>query len=73
MRGELPQLDPPVIDEDGMHFLLPGTPPDQETLDRLSMLYQQQIRNSPLWDEMVREFGAEKAEEMLREFRAEVR
>jgi len=39
----------------------------------MTQLYQEQIRNSPLWDEMVREFGPEKAEELLREFRAELR
>jgi hypothetical protein len=61
------------MEDDGCHTLLPGTPPDQPTLDRLTKRYQQQIRNSPLWDEMVREFGLQKAEQLLREFRAELR
>jgi hypothetical protein len=33
--------------------------------------YQNQVRSSPLWDEMVNEFGKEKAEELLKEFKAE--
>jgi len=35
--------------------------------------YQQRIRESPLWDEMVREFGEEEAERILKEFRVEIR
>jgi hypothetical protein len=35
--------------------------------------YQKQIRNSPLWDEMVQKYGKEKAEKLLKEFKAEVR
>ena len=61
------------FDDEGLHALLPGQPPDQATLERLTQQYQQQIRNSPMWDEMVREFGAKKAEELLRQCRAELR
>lgn len=35
--------------------------------------YQQEIRESALWDEMVREFGEEEAERILRKFRVEIR
>jgi hypothetical protein len=35
--------------------------------------YQKQIRNSPLWDERVQEFGEEEAEKLLKEFKAESR
>jgi len=35
--------------------------------------YQQGIRESPLWDEMVREFGEEEAERLLTKFRDEIR
>ncbi len=58
---------------DGLHALLPGTPPSPETLDEMTRAYQQNIRESPLWEEMVREFGEEEAERLLREFRVEVR
>jgi len=35
--------------------------------------YQKQIRNSPLWDEMVQQFGEKKAEKLLKEFQVKLR
>jgi hypothetical protein len=35
--------------------------------------YQKQIRNSPLWAEMVQKYRKEKAEKLLKEFKAEIR
>jgi len=35
--------------------------------------YQQKIRESALWDEMIREFGEKEAEGILRKFRVEIR
>lgn len=72
-RPQTPSEMPAWMDDEGLHAMLPGTPPDQETLDRMTQLYQEQIRNSPMWHEMVREFGLEKAEELLRQCRAELR
>ena len=66
LAGELPVW----MDEHGMHAMIPGIP-DPETFEQLTQLYQQKIRNSPLWDEMVSEFGLEKAEQLLKEFRAQ--
>lgn len=43
----------------------------RETVDEMTRLDQQKIRNSPLWDEMA--FGEEEAERLLRQFRAEVK
>lgn len=61
-------------DEKGqVHSLLPGPPPTPEKLEEMSKVYQEQIRKSPLWEIMVKEFGAEKAEELLKECRAELR
>jgi hypothetical protein len=61
---------PMWMDEQGLHAMVPGSPaPD--TFERLTELYQQKIRNSPLWDEMVSEFGLAKAEQLLKEFRAQ--
>jgi hypothetical protein len=59
--------------EDGIDALLPGTPPDQQTLQRMTRAYQEQIRKSPIWDDMVREFGPAKAEALLKQCRAELR
>jgi len=50
-----------------------GMRPSIEEQERLSKEYQQSIRKSPLWKQMVTEYGKEKAEKMLEEFRVEVR
>ncbi len=60
-------------DNDGIHFAAPGSPPSQEQLEKMTKEYQKQIRSSPLWDEMVQKYGKEKAEKLLKEFKAEVR
>ena len=61
------------LEGDGLHVLLPGTPPSPERLDEMTGSYQQKIRESPLWAEMVRELGEEEAERILKEFRVEMR
>ena len=63
----------PWLERDGLHALLPGSPPSPEMLDDMTRRYQQKIRKSPLWDEMIGEFGEEEAERILRKFRVEVR
>ncbi len=60
-------------DNDGINFAAPGSPPSPERLEKMTKEYQKQIRNSPLWDEMVQKYGKEKAEKLLKEFKAEVR
>ncbi len=57
------------IDRDGFHVVAPGLPPTQEQLEQMAKAYQKQIRTSPLWKEMVQEFGKEKAEELLQQCR----
>ena len=59
--------------EGGLHTLMPGKPPSKKKLEEMTKKYQQEIRNSPLWDQMLIEFGKEKAEELLKEFRVETR
>ena len=63
---------PTWMEDDGMHVLIPneGQAPDLESMSRT---YQDKIRHSPLWDTMVAEFGAEKAERMLKEFKVELK
>ncbi len=34
--------------------------------------YQEKIRQSPMWDEMVKEYGHKKAEELLKQCKAEL-
>jgi hypothetical protein len=66
------QPPPAWLQEDGLRALLPGRPPDPQTLEAMTCRYQEQIRNSPVWDELVREFGAQRAEVLLRDFRVEL-
>ena len=66
---------------DGMHAQIPGEAPSAEEQAAMTKEYQQQIRNSPLWTEMVHAYGEEEAEQMLRnvhrtgvkKFRVEIR
>lgn len=60
-------------DDDGLHTLVPGETPRAEQLDEMSRVYQQKIRQSPLWQEMLDEFAPAEAERLLKQFRAELR
>ena len=59
--------------EDGLHVLSPGTAPSAQQLREATEKYQKNIRNSPIWDAMIKEFGEDRAEEMLKEFRVELK
>ena len=61
------------MDNEGMHVAAPGSAPTPEQLQKMTEEYQQQIRNSPIWDMMVKEFGKKKAQEMLKEFQVKRR
>ena len=60
IRHNSPQIDPeslPVVwqDEKGqIHALAPGEPPTQDQLDEMSRIFQEQIKKSPLWQDMIR-------------------
>ena len=41
--------------------------------DRLTTNFQKEIRNSEIWDQMVAEFGEERANELLKEMKADVK
>jgi uncharacterized protein YaaW (UPF0174 family) len=41
--------------------------------DKLTENFQKELRNSEIWDQMVAEFGEEKAEQILRECKADVK
>jgi len=55
------------VDKDGFHCTGEGTPPSDEDYEQMTQDYQKRIRNSPMWDEWVKQFGKKKAEEMLKE------
>ncbi len=61
------------LDEEGMHFIQPGQPPTEEELEAMTKTYQEKIRNSPLWPEIVAQLGEEEAEKALQGCRAELR
>ena len=41
--------------------------------DRMTSNFQKELRNSEIWDQMVAEFGEKKAEQILKECKAEVK
>jgi hypothetical protein len=55
--------------EEGIHAVGIGEVPSAEELAVMTAAYQAQIRNSPLWDQMLKEFGEQQAAEMLKEFK----
>ena len=63
---------PMWMDEQGVHAMIPGERPDAETLERMTKVYQQKIRQSPMFDEMVNTYGAAEAEALLLQCRAEL-
>lgn len=52
-----------------MHTIMPGEAPSETQLEEMTREYQKQIKNSPLFEMMVKEYGKEKAEELLKECR----
>jgi len=61
---------PMWMDEEGVHALFPGQQPPPEFLDLLTENFQKELRNSPMWDQMVQQFGEEEAEKLLKQCRA---
>ena len=56
---------------DGIHMLLPGVP-TPELLEKLSQNFQEQLRRSPLWNELIKQYGQERAEQILQQCRAQL-
>ena len=72
VQSKRPMPPAPWLDEDGIHITHPALVPSQEDLEEMTRTYQNQIRNSPIWDKMIEELGKEKAEEILQQCRAEL-
>ncbi|MEN8180827.1 MAG: SEC-C metal-binding domain-containing protein [Pseudomonadota bacterium] len=70
---ESPKGSEPWMDEEGMHILGKGASPSPEEQERMTNEYQKKIKKSPMWEMMVREYGEEKAEVMLKEFQVQVK
>jgi hypothetical protein len=75
-RQKLKNHSPETVfwpEADGLHALVPGVPPNPEMLAEMTRVYQENIRNSPLWELIVQQYGPEMAEKILKECRVEVR
>ena len=59
-------------DEEGIHLIASGElqPGDEK---QLTENFQKQIRNSPLWGQMVSDFGERKATALLKQFKAQIK
>jgi hypothetical protein len=74
-RGKGESLpDPFWEDAEGIHtsFLVPGEPPP-DAAERMSVEFQKRIRNSPIWQQMVDQFGEAEAERLLKQCKAEIK
>ncbi len=74
-RAPTPPILPPLtwMDDEGMHLLASETAPSPDQLEEMTKKFQEGIRKSPMWEEMVRTFGKEKAEELLLQCRAKLK
>ena len=59
-------------EDDGIHYITPGVPPSPEKIEEMTRDYQNNIRNSEMFDMWVRDFGIAKAEELLQECRVKI-
>ena len=60
-------------DDGGVHAVVAGEALSEEMRDELTKEFQMKIRQSPLWDEKVRQFGAKKTNQLLKQCRTELR
>jgi len=58
---------------DGYHAFIAGVRPSESELEKMTAEYRANIRKSPLWKEILRKYGEEKAEEILKECKVELR
>ena len=74
-RPLTPPTLPPLtwMDDEGMHLLASGTTPSPDQLEEMTKKFQEGIRKSTMWEEMVRTFGEEKAEELLLQCQAKLK
>ncbi len=61
------------MEGDGVHALLPGKKPSEQQLEKMTETYQRELRKSPLFKQWVKQYGKQKALEMLKECQVELR
>ena len=52
---------------DELHAFVPAIGPKGKFLDLFQYYFKKELRNSPIWDQMVSQYGIDKAEELLKE------
>ena len=56
---------PPMWTEDGdVHTIMKGERPSPEKLEEMEKAYQNKIRQSPMWNMMVKKYGKAEAEKL---------
>ena len=68
------QPNPFWEDADGIHssFFVPGEP-QPGLAEQMTAEFQKRIRHSPMWKQMVDQFGEEEAERLLKQCKAEIK
>ena len=66
--------DPFWKDGAGIHtaFSVSGVPPP-DAANRMTEEFQKKLRNSPMWKQMVDQFGEEEADRLLKQCKAEIK
>ena len=59
--------------QDEVHAFVPAVAPKGKFLELVQYNFKKELRNSPVWDEMVSKFGREKAEELLDEIKIDAK
>lgn len=58
--------------EHGIHSIVEGKKPTPEKIEEMEKVYRDNIRNSPMWDMMLKEYGQTRAEELLLECKVKI-
>lgn len=59
------------MDADGLHIISPMNPMTPQQQQELTIIYQNNIRNSPIWDEFIKIYGPDGAENALKQCRVQ--
>ncbi len=60
-----------IDDDGGVHFIEHDEEAEKEFYDNLTSEFQKNIMESEMWEQMLEEFGEERAKELLTECKAE--
>lgn len=72
-QNDLPTPIDSWLDDDGFNLITIGGSMTPEQLKMMTKDYQDRIRNSPLWDKMVQQYGEKEAEILLKEFQVKLK